>query len=368
VLYDPATDSWTPAPPLLKARTQHAAALLPDGSLLIAGGRDGTGSLSAPERYTLQAAGGARPHLASPVGSATVQPGAALRVQGEGFREPGEAGGGNTRSSTADVPLLTLRSVESGQWFRLGVTHFSDRAATATLPMDLHAGHYVLTLSTRALSAGTVLRIQDTLAPETRFTSTLLPEVTRETHTSFAFSAQAVDLQAFECSRNGAAFSLCDSPQRWDAMSDGPYTFAVRARDKTGNVEASPVRHAWVVDTRPPDTVLGARPPAESRETSASIAFSSEEEHLDFFECSLDGASFARCESPFSAHGLDVGIHTLRVRARDRAGNLEPEPAEASWMVKRGYYGLNCAAGGASAWQGAPWALLLLGLLGLRRR
>ncbi|WP_437521481.1 kelch repeat-containing protein [Sorangium sp. So ce726] len=38
-IYDPATRTWTPAAPLLQARSGHAAVLLPDGHVLVAGGR-----------------------------------------------------------------------------------------------------------------------------------------------------------------------------------------------------------------------------------------------------------------------------------------------------------------------------------------
>ncbi|WP_437850211.1 kelch repeat-containing protein [Sorangium sp. So ce363] len=55
-IYDPATGTWSPAAPLLQARSGHAAILLPDGHVLVAGGRmmnaqaQGT-SLSSAEIY-----------------------------------------------------------------------------------------------------------------------------------------------------------------------------------------------------------------------------------------------------------------------------------------------------------------------------
>jgi Ca2+-binding RTX toxin-like protein len=39
------------------------------------------------------------------------------------------------------------------------------------------------------------------------------------------------------------------------------------------------------------------------------------------------------CSSPASYSGLAPGRHTFRVRAVDRAGNVDPSPAERSWSV-----------------------------------
>ncbi len=39
-LYDPAKDAWPPATSLREARCWHTATLLPDGRVLVVGGRD----------------------------------------------------------------------------------------------------------------------------------------------------------------------------------------------------------------------------------------------------------------------------------------------------------------------------------------
>jgi len=46
------------------------------------------------------------------------------------------------------------------------------------------------------------------------------------------------------------------------------------------------------------------------------------------FECSLDQAAWSTCTSPVVFRGLNQGIHKLRVRATDLAGNLDASPAE----------------------------------------
>ena len=48
-LYDPASGTWTATVALTAARRFHTANLLPNGKVLVAGGRDGSGSVSSTE-------------------------------------------------------------------------------------------------------------------------------------------------------------------------------------------------------------------------------------------------------------------------------------------------------------------------------
>jgi serine/threonine protein kinase/N-acetylneuraminic acid mutarotase len=50
-LYDPAAATWSSAASMSGPRSGHTAALLPDGQVLVAGGRDADSSLSSAERY-----------------------------------------------------------------------------------------------------------------------------------------------------------------------------------------------------------------------------------------------------------------------------------------------------------------------------
>jgi hypothetical protein len=51
------------------------------------------------------------------------------------------------------------------------------------------------------------------------------------------------------------------------------------------------------------------------------------------FACQVDGGGFAPCASPASFSGFGLGVHRIDVRATDAAHNVDPTPAQASWLV-----------------------------------
>ena len=126
-------------------------------------------------------------------------------------------------------------------------------------------------------------------------------------------------------------FSRCKSPAVYTGLPDGSYTFAVLASDDTGDSPA--VERNWRVDTVRPNTTIASGPPRLTNSTSATFNFTSTEEGSTF-ECSRDGASFAPCSSPRTYPGpLGNGAHSFRVRATDRAGNLDEAAARYDWTI-----------------------------------
>jgi hypothetical protein len=85
-----------------------------------------------------------------------------------------------------------------------------------------------------------------------------------------------------------------------------------------------------------PGTPLTVAPPAPPipvlSSGNASIAFAASEDTTTF-TCSLDGAAAVACSSPASFSGLAAGVHKLTVTAADAAHNVDPTPAEISWLV-----------------------------------
>ncbi len=86
-------------------------------------------------------------------------------------------------------------------------------------------------------------------------------------------------------------------------------------------------------DTTPPDTRITSAP-SRTRSRRATFRFRSNELGSIFF-CKLDGRGWLPCRSPKTYRRLKVGLHTFRVRAIDKAGNVERTPATKRWRIIR---------------------------------
>jgi uncharacterized protein (TIGR03382 family) len=160
-------------------------------------------------------------------------------------------------------------------------------------------------------------------------------------------------------------------------LADGPYRVVVTAADATGNVSVPSNSVRFVVDTAPPDTNIVSGPTGETQDPDATFDFSSNESGVTY-ECNLDGAGFTACSDPATFADVSEGEHTLQVRARDTAGNVDPTPASATWT----YHppppppsdwallgnGVGCAATGGDPSSLVMMALGVLSVLMARRR
>jgi DNA-directed RNA polymerase specialized sigma24 family protein len=132
----------------------------------------------------------------------------------------------------------------------------------------------------------------------------------------------------FECKLDKSKYEPCRSGKTYRALEDGPHRFHVRAIDRAGNPDHSPPGRKWTVDTKPPETAITSGPADPSHKATATFALSSEASAT--FECKLDGHAWGGCGG---VSGLRAGKHIFRARAKDRAGNLDPIPAEWRWRV-----------------------------------
>jgi hypothetical protein len=154
---------------------------------------------------------------------------------------------------------------------------------------------------------------------------------------SFGFTGSdgGVGVASFECSLDGAAFSGCISAASYSGLDNGGHTFAVRAIDVLGNVDATPASWSWTVDAVAPDTSIDGAQPNLSASRTATFGLSGTDSGsgVASFECNLDGAGFSACSSGITYTGLADGTHTFAVRAVDAVGNRDASPASDTWEI-----------------------------------
>ena len=86
--------------------------------------------------------------------------------------------------------------------------------------------------------------------------------------------------------------------------------------------------------TSAPDTILHSVFD-KIRDRTPTFVFSSTDVEA-VFECSVGGADFTACASPFTTSPLERGAtHTFVVRAVDDSGNTDPTPAQDDFKVKK---------------------------------
>jgi hypothetical protein len=130
---------------------------------------------------------------------------------------------------------------------------------------------------------------------------------------------------SFRCSIDEKPFAPCSSPARYDALTEGPHSFRVKATDAGGRVDAEADIREFTVDVTQPDTSLTG-PSGAVRDPTVRFQIATPDETA-VLECSMDGQPFAPCTSPYLAESLSDGDHVFRARAVDPAGNADGSPA-----------------------------------------
>ena len=148
---------------------------------------------------------------------------------------------------------------------------------------------------------------------------------------SFSFSSSEAS-STFECRIDGGAWSGCNSPKAYTALSDGPHVFDVRATDAAANTDLTPASRTFTIDSTGPETSLDAVPASRGSATSVSFRFASPDSGATF-DCRLGSASFTACSSPKAYSGLTDGSYTFQVRAVDAVGNADSSPATYGFVI-----------------------------------
>ncbi len=87
-------------------------------------------------------------------------------------------------------------------------------------------------------------------------------------------------------------------------------------------------------DKTPPDTKIVKGPPKKTHKTTVKFKFTATEAGSSF-QCKMDSKPFKSCRSPKTYKKLKPGKHVFKVRAIDRAGNMDPTPAKRKFTVLR---------------------------------
>lgn len=157
---------------------------------------------------------------------------------------------------------------------------------------------------------------------------------TKDSTPTFAFASSEAK-STFQCRFDAEEFAPCSGPGAKHTppapLADGPHSFEAIATDAAGYTDQTPASVSFSVDTQAPDTILISGPTGSIPYTQPTFAFSSDDPTAQF-ECILDKVVYG-CESPFQTGSLAEGKHTLRLRARDEAGNLDKSPVSLSFTI-----------------------------------
>jgi hypothetical protein len=200
-----------------------------------------------------------------------------------------------------------------------------------------HVSVYASTSGWGPTWSGVPVEFIDIYPPST--TATRLGLTPSSDEVSFALTSD--ESATFECNLDDGVWLACNSSYTTPTLTDGTHVLLVRAIDTAGNVDLTPAREEWIVDTTPPETTLDATPGSTSTDSAGQFSFSGSDNVSAFtFECSVDEGIYAACTSPFSTATLPTGSHTFAVRAVDAAGRTDQTPAMYTWTIEDDQAGL----------------------------
>ena len=142
---------------------------------------------------------------------------------------------------------------------------------------------------------------------------------------------------SFTCEIDGGAPQPCASPYAVPAaLADGNHGIAVSGVDIAGR-RGSSATAMFAIDTRAPRTTIAKHPRklirTHKRRVRGTFRFRSSEADATFV-CKVDRGLLRFCGPRFSRR-FGAGRHTVQVRSRDRAGNVDRSPAVFHFRVKR---------------------------------
>jgi hypothetical protein len=228
---------------------------------------------------------------------------------------------------------FSFTGAESGGIFRCGIG--TQPSVTCTSPFDITGlvdGTYTFRVR-QVDAAGNVgplvnrtWTVDTTPPPTPTVTGPSSPSGQTSALIDFASTEPGV---TFQCSLDSGAFAACTDPLSLSGLADGSHTVDVRAYDAAGNGSAIG-SFTWTIDHTLYTADISGAPSGVVNTTSASMTLSASLSGSTF-QCSLDGAAFASCNTPISLSGLAEGSHAFKLRASKGAQNA-PEVTR-TWTI-----------------------------------
>ena len=155
---------------------------------------------------------------------------------------------------------------------------------------------------------------------------------------TYTFSATDATAVTYTCSLDNVQPVSCTSGKQYTNLTEGQHTFSVVARDSvtdaTVNLTSTQTR-TFRVDTTTPETTILEGPAGTTTATAATFVFATNEPGSKL-ECRIDDQEFRECPERTQFTDLPAGTHTVQVRARDQAGNVDTTPSSRTWTVEGG--------------------------------
>jgi hypothetical protein len=162
-------------------------------------------------------------------------------------------------------------------------------------------------------------------------------EITNQTSATFTFSSPDDETATFECRLNGGAWEPCSVSKTYTGLTDGEYTFEVRASNAFGT-DSTPASYTWRVDTINPivgnASILGNISNSDPRVFTVDVTDETQLATVTVFykvddgewqsaPCVLSSANTFECALP----GVDPGSYVrYYVQGQDAAGNTANYP------------------------------------------
>jgi hypothetical protein len=146
------------------------------------------------------------------------------------------------------------------------------------------------------------------------------------------------------------------------SVPDGIHTLAATAIDRAANLAST--LQSFIVDNTPPDTRITVGPSGEITAEEIAFVFTGTDNLTPasnlLFAWRLDDGAYTAFTGATAAtlRGLAHGNHTFDVKARDRAGNVDPTPATRAFSVSELRVAITDPVPGATV---APGPLLVTG-------